>query len=194
MTERIVLGHESKTKGLKAWADAHGEAVALFNMFKAMQAIYKASPQPQGASDQKLEQWYRDQQKPIDKEGTLARPPIAQNAIFDARAEITEVQISEPMEDYIVSLVAATRRPAELGEDFAKYIQVGVSPRGSIALDKCSRAYAWLQGRDHVTPDDIRAVITDCLRHRIVLSYEASAEALTTEDVISQLVKLVAVA
>jgi MoxR-like ATPase len=119
---------------------------------------------------------------------------IKQETIFEARAEIQEVQISEPMENYIVSLVAATRRPREFGEELAKYIQVGVSPRGSIALDKCSRAYAWLQGSDHVTPDDIRAVISDCLRHRIILSYEASADGITTDDVISMLVKLVAVA
>jgi MoxR-like ATPase len=120
--------------------------------------------------------------------------PISQQVVFGARAEIREVKIAEPMEDYIVSLIAATRRPTEFSEELAKYIQVGVSPRGSIALDKCSRAYAWLQGRDHVTPDDIRAVINDCLRHRIVLSYEASADGVTTDDVITQLVKLVAVA
>jgi len=119
---------------------------------------------------------------------------IAQSAIFDARAEITSVQIPEPMEDYIVALVAATRRPADLSEDLARYIQVGVSPRGSIALDKTSRAHAWLRGRDVVTPDDIRAVIGDCLRHRIVPSYEAQADGLTTNDIISQIVKLVAVA
>ena len=98
------------------------------------------------------------------------------------------------MEDYIVALVAATRRPEELDGDLEKYIQVSVSPRGSIALDKCSRAYAWLQGREQVTPDDIRAVINDCLRHRLALSFEAQADGLTTDDVISQLVKLVAVA
>jgi MoxR-like ATPase len=119
---------------------------------------------------------------------------VSQSAVFNARAEIAEVQISEAMEEYIVSLVVATRRPAEFSGDLAKYIQVGVSPRGSIALDKCSRAYAWLQGRHHVSPDDIRAVINDCLRHRIVLSYEASADGITTDDVIFQLVKLVAVA
>jgi MoxR-like ATPase len=129
-----------------------------------------------------------------DEKARAADRPIAQSAVFDARDEITAVQISEPMEDYIVALVAATRRPAELSEDLARYIQVGVSPRGSIALDKTSRAHAWLRGRDHVTPDDIRAVINDCLRHRIVLSYEAQADGLTTDDVISQLVKLVAVA
>ena len=117
---------------------------------------------------------------------------ISQQAVFDARAEVAELIIAEPMEDYIVSLVAATRRPAEISEDLAKYIQVGVSPRGSIALDKCSRAHAWLQGRAQVTPDDIRAVINDCLRHRLKLSYEAQADGMTTDDIINQLVTLVA--
>ena len=134
-------------------------------------------------------------QKTGDKnKSSVTEHPIPQSAVLDARAEITAVQIPEPMEDYIVALVAATRRPAEFNEDLARYIQVGVSPRGSIALDKTSRAHAWLRGRDRVTPDDIRAVINDCLRHRIVLSYEAQADGLTTDDVIAQVVKLVAVA
>ena len=118
---------------------------------------------------------------------------ISQQAVFDARREVAKVTITEPMEDYIVSLVAATRRPAEISDDLARYIQVGVSPRGSIALDKCSRAHAWLQGRAQVTPDDIRAVVNDCVRHRIKLSYEAQADGVTTDDVIGQLVKLVAI-
>ena len=119
---------------------------------------------------------------------------IAQSAVFEARDEISRVVIPEPMEDYIVSLVAATRRPAEFSDDLARYIQVGVSPRGSIALDKVSRAHAWLHGRDSVTPDDIRTVINDCIRHRIILSYEAQADGVTTDDVITLLVKQVAVA
>jgi MoxR-like ATPase len=120
--------------------------------------------------------------------------PIPQQAVFEARAEIGAVKIGEPMEDYLVALVAATRRPAELAEDLARYIQVGVSPRGSIALDKVSRAHAWLQGREAVTPDDIRAVVNDCLRHRLLLSYEAQADGVTADDVIGMLVRLVAVA
>jgi MoxR-like ATPase len=119
--------------------------------------------------------------------------PIPQSAVFDARDEIAGVRIPETMEDYIVALVAATRRPAEFGEDLAKYIQVGVSPRGSLALDKASRAHAWLRGRDQVTPDDIRAVINDCLRHRILPSFEAQADGVTTDDIIGMVVKLVAV-
>jgi MoxR-like ATPase len=120
--------------------------------------------------------------------------PVAQQAVFDARREVSAVVISEPMENYLVSIVAGTRRPTELSDDLASYIQVGVSPRGSIALDRCSRAHAWLNGRTQVTPDDIRAVACDCLRHRIKLSYEAQADGLTTDDVIAQLIKLVAVA
>ncbi len=120
--------------------------------------------------------------------------PIPQQAVFDARRELAAVDISEPMENYLVSIVAGTRRPAELSDELARYIQVGVSPRGSIALDRCSRAHAWLHGRDGVTPDDIRAVVSDCLRHRIKLSYEAQADGLTTDEVIARLIKLVAVA
>lgn len=117
-----------------------------------------------------------------------------QEVIFTARSEIANVTIPEPMEDYIVSLVAGTRRSEELADDLGKYIQVGVSPRGSIALDKCSRAHAWFNGRSSVTPDDIRAVINDCLRHRLVLSYEAQADGVTCDEVIHTLVKLVPLA
>ena len=76
----------------------------------------------------------------------------------------------------------------------SKWIQVGASPRGGIALDKCCRAYAWLGGRDHVTPDDVRAVAHNCLRHRLILSYEANAAGVTATEVIDELVKVVAVA
>jgi MoxR-like ATPase len=120
--------------------------------------------------------------------------PIPQDAVFTARDEIAAVQIPEPMEDYIVALVAATRRPAELSDDLARYIQVGVSPRGSLALDKCSRAHAWFQGRGLVTPDDIRAVINDCFRHRLKPSFEAQADGVTNDEIIQRVVELVAVA
>ena len=98
------------------------------------------------------------------------------------------------MEQYIVSLVAATRRPAEWSDDLARWIQIGASPRGSLALDKASRAHAWLAGRDHVTPDDIRAVVHDCLRHRLMLSYEANADGISADEAVSEIVKRVAVA
>ena len=149
---------------------------------------------PDDAAEKAVIRLVRGETAPSGKAASSDREPIPQSAIFQARDEIAAVQIAEPMEDYIVSLVAATRRPAEFDDDLARYIQVGVSPRGSIALDKVSRAHAWLHGRDSVTPDDIRAVINDCLRHRIILSYEAQADGVTTDDVIALLVRQVAVA
>jgi len=119
--------------------------------------------------------------------------PIPQRAVFDARAEIHAIEVSEAVERYIVALVDATRHPEGYGETLAGWIQVGASPRGSISLDRCSRTHAWLAGRDHVTPDDVRAVLSDCLRHRIVLSYDAQADGVTADRVLEELVKVVAV-
>ncbi|MCP4896031.1 MAG: AAA family ATPase, partial [bacterium] len=90
-------------------------------------------------------------------------------------------------------LIFATRYPERYSDDIRKWIHVGASPRGSLALDKTSRAHAWLAGRDHVTPDDVRAVVHDCLRHRLMLSYEANADGMTAQEVISEIVKVVAV-
>jgi MoxR-like ATPase len=119
---------------------------------------------------------------------------VPQQAVFDARKEIHAVRVAPAIEKYIVDLVFATRYPERFGDDLRKSIQIGASPRGGLALDKCSRAHAWLQGRDHVTPDDVRAVVHDCLRHRVALSYEASAAGKTAQQVVSDVVKVVAVA
>jgi MoxR-like ATPase len=119
---------------------------------------------------------------------------IPQQAIFEARTEIQQVAMAEAVERYIVALISATRRPGQFGEDVQRWLHVGASPRGTIALDKVSRANAWLHGRDHVTPDDVRAVVYDCLRHRLILSYEANAEGLTTDAVLKEIVQRVAVA
>ncbi|TWU56315.1 AAA family ATPase [Rubripirellula reticaptiva] len=125
-----------------------------------------------------------------------SEPPaiIPQQTVFEARAEIDQVQIAEPMEKYIVALIAGTRRPQSYGEELGRWIQVGVSPRGTLAIDKVSRAHAWYHGRDHVTPEDVRAITHDCLRHRLMLTYEASADGVTADQVIDELLKQVAVA
>ena len=129
------------------------------------------------------------------KTGGDGRPdPIAQQAIFDARSEIHRLHVAESVERYMVDLVFATRYPERYSVELRKWIEVGGSPRATLALDRCSRAHAWLVGRDHVTPDDVRAVVHDCLRHRILLSYEANAARKTTDEVVSELVKVVAVA
>ncbi|KRB55086.1 AAA family ATPase [Rhizobium sp. Root708] len=114
-------------------------------------------------------------------------------SIFDARNEIGAVTVSEPVEKYIVSLVIATRYPDRYDKELAKQLQVGVSPRGTIGLDKVSRAYAWLHGRDYVTPDDVKAIVNDVFRHRLVLSYEAHASNTTADHVVDRITELVAV-
>ena len=120
--------------------------------------------------------------------------PIAQQVIFDAREEIHSVQMSENIERYIVDLVAATRRPEDYNEKIRSWLLVGGSPRATIALDKTSRAHAWLKGRNHVMPDDVRAMVHDCLRHRLILSYEANADGIRPDHVIKEIVSQVAVA
>jgi MoxR-like ATPase len=120
--------------------------------------------------------------------------PVSEQAVFDARAEIHGIHVSEIVEQYIVQLVTATRHPGRYGDELKTWIQVGASPRGTIGLDKCARVHAWLRGEDYVTPDNVRAVVHDVLRHRIILSYEANAAGVTADDVISEIVKQVAVA
>ena len=119
---------------------------------------------------------------------------MAQKVIFDARAEIDCVATKDVVETYMVALIAATRRPADYGDKLKDWIAVGASPRGTLALDKCSRVQAWLNGRNYVTPEDVQAVVHDCLRHRLSLSYEASAGGVTADEVIDEIVKEVAVA
>ena len=119
---------------------------------------------------------------------------ISRDFVFEARKEIHGIHLSESIQKYIVDLVNATRYPEKYTEELANWIDYGASPRASIALDKCSRVNAWMNERDFVSPDDLRAVIHDILRHRIVQSYEANAEGMTKDKIIDELLKQVAVA
>ena len=118
---------------------------------------------------------------------------ISQSDLFAARKEILGLYLAEPLEQYLVQLIIATREGAQLDEQLGRWIEFGASPRATIALDKCARAHAWLQKRDFVAPDDIQAVVHNVLRHRIILSYEAQADGITKDQVISRIVELVAV-
>ncbi|MAW24268.1 MAG: AAA family ATPase [Porticoccaceae bacterium] len=118
--------------------------------------------------------------------------PISQQDLFAARKEVLEVHMNEAVEEYLVQIILATRNTDAYGGDLANWLDYGASPRATIALDRCSRAVAWLDHRDYVTPDDIRAVAHDVLRHRLILSFEAEAAGIDTNQVIDTLLSSVA--
>ena len=119
---------------------------------------------------------------------------VSQVTLGMARKEILAMHMAPTVEEYIVQLINATRRPAQYNEDLANLIEYGASPRATIALDRCSRAYAWLQGKDFVSPDDVQAVIHDCLRHRLILTFEAEATGVNSDQAIDQLIAVVPLA
>jgi len=118
---------------------------------------------------------------------------ISQKELLDARQEVLNIYLDESLEGYLIELVLATRSAERYGDDLAGWIEYGASPRATMALDRCARAYAWLNGRDFVSPEDIQTIAPDVLRHRIILSFEAEAEGITPDRFISELIGRVAV-
>ena len=119
--------------------------------------------------------------------------PISYRQILDARDEMYALHMEPAIEQYIVELIDATRHSGNYSSDLESWIEVGASPRGTIALDMCSRAKAWLEERDYVSPADVQDVAFDVLRHRILLSYEAEAQSIDVDEIIRQLISVVAV-
>ncbi|HYD94715.1 MAG TPA: MoxR family ATPase [Noviherbaspirillum sp.] len=120
-------------------------------------------------------------------------PAATREQVFAARREVLALHLAPDLEDYIVRLAAASRAPETLDPALAGSVRYGASPRGTIALERCARAHAWLAGRDYVSPADIQAVAPDVLRHRVLLSYEAQAGGLTTERLLATLLQKVRV-
>jgi MoxR-like ATPase len=118
---------------------------------------------------------------------------ISQDHIFAGREVIGKMTLSAPVEQYIVDLVMATRQAADYSKQLATWIDTGSSPRATIALHRTSRASAWLDGRDHVTPEDVRSVLHAIMRHRLILSYDALADRVSPDDVIDEIITQVAV-
>ncbi|OIQ28502.1 MAG: AAA family ATPase [Bacteroidetes bacterium MedPE-SWsnd-G2] len=147
---------------------------------------------PDDSSELEIIRLNRNEQnksKSKKKERELLTPQI----IFNAREEIANVTINENMEKYIVDIISATRYPDKFSEQLDAWLDFGASPRGSIGIDRAARTHAWMSGNDFVAPDNIRAVVHDCLRHRLILSYEANAEGVSTNHVIDEILKQVAV-
>lgn len=111
--------------------------------------------------------------------------------IFSARQEAYKIHCSDAVEEYLIQLIMATRHPERYDESLKNTIAYGASPRATIALDKCSKINAWLAGRDFVTPEDVHAVVYDVLRHRVILSFEAQAGGLSSDEIIARLLKVV---
>ncbi len=116
------------------------------------------------------------------------KPAVKPKQILDAQKTINDIYVDEKVEDYILNLVFATRNPDEYGlGDLSQLIEYGASPRATINLILASRARAFLEHRGYITPEDVRYIGKDVLRHRVILTYEAEAEELTSEDIIQRL-------
>ncbi len=118
---------------------------------------------------------------------------LTQAELFAARGESMGLHMAESIEDYIIHLIMATREPEQYSSELARWISYAASPRATIALDRCSRAHAWLAGKDYVGPEDVQAVVPDVLRHRLLLSFEAEAAEIDSDRVITELLQRVAV-
>ena len=153
--------------------------------------MYIKIDQPNAADERKILELVRG-------EGTLSTPNLRTGfdkiEIADVEAatrEALNTHISRELEEYLVQLIVATRKPEKYDGELAGMVMFGASPRATFALDRAAKINAWLAGRDFVTPEDIHAVIYDILRHRIILSFEAQAEGVTSDDIIGRLLNLV---
>lgn len=153
--------------------------------------IYVKVPYPPSENELSILRLVRDETVSGRREPP---PPISQETIFAARSEVNTVHVAETVERYIVDLVIASREPHRYGDELGKWIQVGASPRCTIAMDAAARARAWLHGNDFVSPQDVQAVAPACLAHRVHLSYEAEAAGKSREDVVDAILEQVAVA
>ncbi len=118
---------------------------------------------------------------------------LSRDDIFQIREEINAVEVSESIENYIVELIFATREPEQYLEKYAQYIQFGCSPRATINLNLAAKAIAYIDGREYVMPDDVKAIAQDVLAHRIILNFEADADDISASSVVSELLERVPV-
>lgn len=148
---------------------------------------------PDIASEKAILELTRQEARDDLREPVQPESQIRQADLFPARKEVLDIHMADNLQDYIVQLVVATRQPKAYSDELAQWLQYGGSPRATMALDRCARAHAWLAGRDFVTPEDIQTMAFDVLRHRIILSFEAEAEGVTTDRFIKELISLIAV-
>lgn len=150
--------------------------------------MYIKIDQPDAEAEKKILKLVREE---ISFANTTPPSMLDIEDILAARKEALKIHMSEAVEEYLVQLIMATRHPEKYDAKMAGYVMFGASPRATLALDRCAKIHAWLREKDFVSPEDIQAVVYDILRHRIILSFEAQAEGITPDTVISRLLKLV---
>jgi MoxR-like ATPase len=150
---------------------------------------------PDAAGEHAILELNRNEQRRSATDATLFTAPevLTQKEVMAARLQVLDQHLSQPLEEYIVQIVLATRAPERYGDDLKGVLQYGASPRATIALDRWSRAHAWLAGRDYVTPEDIQAIAHDVLRHRIIVGFEAEASGRTPNEIIDTLLARIGV-
>jgi len=148
---------------------------------------------PDGDAETQILDLARNEAMEAIQESSSPEVLVTQDEVFQARREVLSVHLAPDLEEYLVQLVLATRDPSPYSQELVRWMQYGASPRGTIALDRCARAHAWLHGRDYVSPEDMHAVAFDVLRHRVLLSFEAEAEGVDTDHFIRELLRLVPV-
>lgn len=142
---------------------------------------------PDQAAESEILRLARERARGALGEAAPAPDKMPMQDVFDARREVLDLHMAPALERYLIELVLASRDPSRYDAGLGRRIAWGASPRGSIALERCARARAWLAGRDFVTPDDVRAVAADVLRHRVLPSYEATAEGWDGERLVQEL-------
>ncbi|MFP6782239.1 MAG: MoxR family ATPase [Gammaproteobacteria bacterium] len=148
---------------------------------------------PSGSEEKAILHLARNEARTAQSANGEAEHIIREQDVFDARRAVLDMYLSDDLEQYLLEIVLATRNPGTYGDDLAEWIEYGASPRATIALDRCARAHAWIDGRDYVGPEDIQAIASDVLRHRIILNYEAAADGITADRFVTELISRVAV-
>jgi MoxR-like ATPase len=146
---------------------------------------------PDAAAELAILRLAREQAAKTAHQAARTAAVVTQQDVFEARESVSAVHMAPALEQYLAQLVLATRDAGRYGPELKRWIAWGASPRATIALDRCARAHAWLAGREFVLPDDVHAVVYEVLRHRVLLSYEAEAEGIRSEQVIQRLLDLV---
>ena len=195
VTDRIVTAIDAAELALEGWslspAKAHPEEAMRDNMEYVQQCDMINTDRMRMINLPMI-----TQKEALRETDTITFPsglPLTQEVIFEARKQVLQTFLAESIEEYIAQLVQATRNAGAYSPELAQWIQYGASPRASLAFNRCSRALAWLDSRDYVSPEDIQQLAHEILRHRVLLTYRGEMDGVDTDRVVDELLLLVPV-